>query len=100
MSTELEDYPEAIASWRLSPEPEEEVLADPAPTTYQFTIGRLMKLIAAFALILAVTPTGLAAVIVFSIIAFYFGIYRCVSAGPSLPPRRQAAKPRFPDFWP
>ena len=100
MSTELEDFQETQVPWRLSPEHDEHVFADPAPTTYQFTIGRLMKLIAAFALILAVTPTGLAAVIVFSIIAFYFGIYRCVSAGPSLPPRRRAAKPRFPDFWP
>ncbi len=99
MSTELEDFPGSHAPWRLSPEPDEAVLADPAPTTYQFTIGKLMKLIAAFALILAVTPTGLAAVIVFSIIAFYFAIYRCIAHGPSLPPRRRAAKPRFSDFW-
>ena len=100
MSTELEDFRETHVPWRLSPEPDEGVLADPAPTTYQFTIGKLMKLIAAFALILAVTPTGLAAVIVFSIIAFYYAIYRCISPGPSLPPRPRTGKPRFPDFWP
>ena len=92
MSTELEDFREGYVPRRLSPEPDEYVLADPAPTTYQFTIGKLMMLIAAFALILAVTPTGLAAIIVFLVVTFYYSIYRCVSPGPSLPPRFRAAK--------
>ena len=99
MSTELENFDGAYLPRRLSPEPDEYVLDDPAPTTYQFTIGKLMKLIAGLALILAVTPTGLAATIVFLVVAFWYSIYRCVSPGPSLPPRGQAAKPRFPDFW-
>jgi hypothetical protein len=100
MSTEIDDVREIDIPWRLSSEHDEHVFADPAPTTYQFTIGKLMKLIAAFALILAVTPTGLAAIIVFSVVALWYSIYRCVSPGPSLPPRRRAAKPRFLDFWP
>jgi hypothetical protein len=99
MITELEDFPEAYVPRRLSPEPDEYVLSDPAPATYQFTIGKLMKLVAACALILAVTPTGLAATIVFSVVAFWYSIYRCVSAGPSLPARRRAGKPSFRDLW-
>ena len=47
MSTELEDFRAIHGTWQLTPEPAEDVLFDPAPTTYQFTIGRLMKLIAA-----------------------------------------------------
>ena len=97
MSKRFEEARGILGTRRLSPEPEEAVLAPPPARAFQFTIGRLMKLIAAIAAIFAVTPTGLAAVLVFAVLAFYYTIYRCVSSGPSLPLRSWVAKRRYRD---
>ena len=51
-----------------------------------------MIVTAVFAILLAITPTGLAAVVVFSVLAFYYALGRYVLPGPPLPRRRQAAK--------
>ena len=79
------------------PDPAEEVLGRSAPANYQFTIGRTMKLIAVFAIFLAMTPTGLAAVIMFSTTALYYALYRYGLSGPWLPALRPPAKDHFWD---
>lgn len=99
MSTRLDDFRATLPASRLSPEPEEIVLEPPPTRALQFTIGRLMKLIAAIAAVFAVTPSGLAAVIVFAVLALYYSIYRCVSPGPSLPLRSWVVKARYRDDW-
>jgi hypothetical protein len=55
-----------------------------------------MKVIAVFAVLLATTPTGLAAVVMFSLTAFYYTLYRYVLPGRSLPQRLPAATHGFP----
>jgi hypothetical protein len=60
------------------------------PAKLQFTIGRVMCVIAVFAVFLATTPSGLAAVVMFSLGAFYYALYRYVLPGRSLPKRRSA----------
>jgi hypothetical protein len=70
-------------------------LARPRLAKFQFTISRAMIVTAVFAILLAFTRSGLAATVIFSLVAFYYGIGRCVAPGPPLPQRHPTGKPKF-----
>ncbi len=64
---------------------------------FQFTIGKGMCVVAAFAVVLSIAPTGLAAVVISFLLGFYYMLYRNVLPGAPLPPcsvgkRRKVSK--------
>jgi hypothetical protein len=75
-------------------EPAEEMPTPPNPPTGQITIGRAMIFIAAFAVILAVMPTGLAAVSASLLLGSYY--YLCRHALTSTPRGTQLLRPIEP----
>jgi hypothetical protein len=58
-----------------------------------------MSVIAVFAIFLATTPSGLAAVVMFSLAASYYALFRYVLSGHSLPRRHPLAKRVSQDSW-
>jgi hypothetical protein len=69
------------------------------PLKLQFTIGRVMSLIAVMAIFLAITPSGLAALIMFSLSASYYLLFRYVLPGRSLPQRNPVVKGLSRSRW-
>jgi hypothetical protein len=57
------------------------------PAMWQFNIGTFMVVVVAFAIVFAIVPNGVAAVVVSSMLSFFYVVFRHVAPGDPLPGR-------------